>query len=97
MTKARTIAVGDDHRLEIRDDGVPSVFTDLIIESRLAGGIVCLSLGTMVLDGDVGAENSPEAVIAARMRMTVRMARALNQQLTLLIDRADPELKAKPN
>jgi hypothetical protein len=96
MLKARTIAVGNE-RFDIRDDGVPSVFTDLIIESRLMGGIVCLSLGTLVADGDVEAENSPEAVIAARLRMTLRTARAIHEQLSLLIERADQELKAKPN
>lgn len=96
MPKARTIAVGNE-RFDIRDDGVPSVFTDLIIESRLMGGIVCLSLGTLVADGDVEAENSPEAVIAARLRMTLRTARAIHEQLSLLIERADQELKAKPN
>lgn len=96
MLKARTIAVGNE-RFEIRDDGVPSVFTDLIIESRLMGGIVCLSLGTLVADGDVEAENSPEAVIAARLRMTLRTARAVHEQLSLLIERADQELKGKPN
>ena len=54
MSKARTIAVGLE-RFEIRDDGIASVFTDLIIESRLMGGVVCLSLGTLVIDGDVDA------------------------------------------
>lgn len=96
MNKARTIAVGLE-RFAIRDDGIPSIFTDLIIESRLMGGVVCLSLGTLVIDGDVDAGNDPEAVIAARLRMTLRTARAVHEQLSLLIERADQELKAKPN
>lgn len=96
MPNARTIAVGND-RFEIRDDGVPSIFTDLIIESRLMGGIVCLSLGTLIADGDIEAGNSPEAVIAARLRMTLRTARAVHEQLSLLIQGAEKEFKAKPN
>lgn len=96
MHRTQTIAVGNE-RFEIRDDGVPSIFADLIIESRLMGGIVCLSLATMVADGDVEAQNSPEAVVAARLRMTLRTARAVHQQLSLLMERAEQDLKLKPN
>lgn len=94
MLKAQTIAVGNE-RFQIRDDGVPSVFADLIVESRLMGDIVCISLGTIVADGDVEAGNKPEAVIAARLRMPIPAARVVCAQLSLLIDQAEQQLVAK--
>lgn len=88
MSKVRTIAVGNE-RFEIRDDGIPSVFVDLIVGSRLMGEIVSISLATLVVDGDVEAHIKPEAVVAVRLRMPLPTARVVNSQLSLLIEHAE--------
>lgn len=88
MSKARMIALGNE-RFEIRDNGIPSVFADLIIESRLMGEFVSLSLATLVIEGDIEAGNRPEALVAARLRMPLPAVRVVHSQLSLLLEHAE--------
>jgi hypothetical protein len=89
----KTVSVGDQ-KWEIRDDGVPVDFVDLITEGRHNNGIVYLSLATGIVDGS----NEPIAQIASRLRMHLGTAQALHALLGAAIkDAMKAPAKGKTN
>jgi hypothetical protein len=92
----KTVGLGGVDRIEVRDINVPASYVDLIVESRLSNaGIVHLSLGATVMDGDSVA-HTVEAVVTHRLRMTQRTAQAIAAQLNKLAPSAET-LKGKRN
>lgn len=91
----RTVSVGGGDRIDIRDINAPITYVDLIVESRLSdAGIVHLSLGSTVIDGE--QDNfTVEAVVTHRLRMTSRTAQAIANQLNQLASSADAYKKTK--
>lgn len=80
VTSGKTLRVGDND-WPIRDTGTRVEFVDLVLENRIADGIVYLSLGQAVVDGN----GPPEALTAVRMRMTVVAAQHLRDSLDRLV------------
>ena len=78
-----TIKLGDIEA-EVRGEGAPLIYHDLVTESRFAQGAICISLGAVCTDG----VSAPVVQVVARHRMSVLSAQILRNQLTELIDLA---------
>lgn len=72
----RKIAVGADF-WELRDDGVPVHYVDMITEIRHHNTVIYVGLASAVID----ANNEPYAVVAGRFRMDVGTAQNLHKFL----------------
>jgi hypothetical protein len=83
-----------DKLLEIRDDGRPVHFVELLMEARQHMGVVSLAFGSVVWD----ANNEPLAQVASRLRMDLATAQNLHKLLGDMIAAAlRPADKAKAN
>lgn len=89
----RTVGVGGGDRIDVRDINVGTSFVDIIVESRLSeAGIIYLSLGSTVVDGDQ-EPRVIEAVVSHRLRMTSKTAQAIAKQLNQLVTADTNRLK----
>ncbi len=77
------IAIGSEF-WDIRDSGVPVVFTDIITEARHGNGVVCFSFGAGIQD----ANGKPFVDITHRMRMSLSTAQFLRTLLDGMIKEA---------
>lgn len=69
---------------DIRDDGVPVLYIDLVTEARHHNTVVYLGLGHAISDNG----NHPVAQIAARLRLDIGTAQMLHKQLGDIIKEA---------
>jgi hypothetical protein len=93
ISSGRKLALGDKF-LEIRDDGRPVHFVDLLMEARQHMGVVAVAFGSMVLD----ANNEPIAQVASRLRMDLGTAQNLHKLLGDMIAAAlKPSDKSQAN
>lgn len=93
ISSGRKIAYADKF-LEIRDDGGPVHFVDLLMEARQRVGVIALAFGTIVLD----ANNEPIAQVASRLRMDLAAAQNLHKILgDLITDALKPVDKSNAN
>ncbi|MEI3855869.1 MULTISPECIES: hypothetical protein [unclassified Ensifer] len=69
---------------DIRDDGVPVLYVDLVTEARHHNTVVYLGLGQAISDNG----NQPVAQIAARLRLDIGTAQMLHKQLGDIIKEA---------
>lgn len=81
-------------RLEIRDDGVPVKFVDLITELRQVNGVIHIGLGSTVWD----AGNDAVVAVASRVRMDLIAAQNLHKFLgDAITDALKPADKSTSN
>lgn len=100
MTNDVIIKSGDTYGLaegldaEILDSDAPVIFSDLVTETRVTNGIVCLSYAAVHTDGP----NAPKVRIVARHRMGLVHAQILRDVLSELIEQAlKPADKSQAN
>lgn len=79
----RAMAIGPDW-WEIRDDGTPPQFVEVLTECRQHAGVVYLAFGSMIRD----ANNDGIVNIASRLRMDLVAAQSLRNMLSGIIDEA---------
>lgn len=76
MTDRPEIKLSDELTVQIVDpDNVIPVFAEIVTEAREIDGIVCLSFGTMIMDGT--NEAGRKVRIVSRLRMTVGRVESL--------------------
>lgn len=80
IKSGRAVAVGAD-RWELRDDGRPAEYVDMITELRHHNSVVYVSLGSAIID----ANAEPIVAIAARLRMDLGTAQNLHNLLGQMI------------
>lgn len=81
-------------RLEIRDDGRPVHYVDVLLEARHHMSVVILAFASVVWDGD----NDKIAQVASRIRLNLAVAQDLHRVLGGLIeDATKPTDKSKAN
>lgn len=81
IRSGRKLAVGADW-WEIRDDGVPVTYIDMLTELRNHNSVVYLSLGQAIID----ANNEPIVQVAARHRIDLGTAQTLHRLLGEMIN-----------
>ena len=86
ITTAITIKFGDIELPVIDPHKIQPVSADLITESREFHGIVAVSFGTIIVDGN----GSPEASVCSRIRMTLATAANLKSALEKVLALAMP-------
>lgn len=73
--------------LEVTDPtNVQPVSADVYTEGREMNGIVCLSFGAIIIDGDA----QPRIVVNSRIRLTLPAALDLRNALTRLLEGSTP-------
>lgn len=93
IKSGRNIALGDT-RAEIRDDGRPVHYVDMVMEARQGYGIVALAFGSIVTD----ANNDPLVQVASRLRMNLGVAQTLHKLLgDMISDALKPADKSQAN
>ncbi|WP_025661535.1 hypothetical protein [Rhizobium sp. IBUN] len=93
VRSGQRIAVGDKW-LDIRDNGGPVSFVDIITEARHNTGVVCLAFGSAIVDGN----NSGICDIASRLRMNMSTAQLLHRLLgDMIADALKPADLSKAN
>src|SRR5690606_23127583 len=93
VKSGRKIAMGADW-WEIRDNGEPVRYVDVLTEARHYNGVLYLTLGSAFID----ANNAGIVDIAARLRMDIGMAQNLQSMLKKMIDEVlTPVDKGKAN
>jgi len=93
IKSGRSIALGDQFA-EVRDDGRPVHFVDVLTEARHHIGVFYLAFGSVIIDA-----NSDQIVqIASRLRMNIATAQDVHRILGQMIDDAlKPADKTKAN
>lgn len=93
ISSGRKLAFGDKF-LEIRDDGRPAHFVEILMEARQHMGVVSLAFGSMIWD----ANNEPVAQVASRLRMDLATAQNLHKLLgDMITDALKPADKSQAN
>lgn len=93
VRSGRKIAVGQDW-WEIRDNGTPVTYVDILTELRHHNSVVYLSLGQAVID----ANNEPIVQIAARHRIDLGTAQTLHRLLgDMITEMTTPVEKSQAN
>jgi hypothetical protein len=93
ISSGRKIAVGGDW-WDIRDDGRPAEFVEVITECRQRNGVVFLAFASMIID----ANNTGLVSIASRLRMDLANAQHLRNMLdNIITDALKPSDKTNAN
>lgn len=93
VKSGRMIALGDKFA-EIRDDGRPVHFVDVLMEARHHMGVVYMAFGSVILD----ANNDHLVQVASRLRMNLATAQDMHRLLGSIIEDAlKPVDKSKAN